>query len=401
MRFLVAALLVTGVLGHFELKTPQSRGVLVDHGSMAVFPCGGQSETSLAQRNVFPVENGMIMVDNAHKTSPFLVYAAPTDQVSALTNGTGQPGANQYSSGVLIASSKNYTGGSQVLSVGDISTQAASLNPGVDTAFLKPGAAVTLQVVQVGSSKQYVQCSDVILGDSSEQLLTQCLTNPASPTCATAYWPTEAVSKDLMALCVTAPYLSACSMGKQCTTPPVNSSGLGPYCEPLSLLASACSKDVPSLPANLTAGITACQNYNKLCAPGSLVKQCVNAPKILKDFIPAAQVTKQFESMCDEMPSMSGCMQCKFEPSTLASYANCDQLTVYAKMCLAMPKHTQCVDQKAMCTARPDDNLEPSVEESVYCVASSNTVTPMPTSSPVPSYGMKLGAGFLGIVAFM
>jgi copper transporter 1 len=131
------------------------------------------------------------------------------------------------------------------------------------------------------------------------------------------------------------PYMPGCSINDSCKKKSPSDSK---YCEPFSILADVCQKDMPKMDD--------CEHYVSMCSNGTTaVEQCKTAQAI-----PTLPTTEEAAglvmSICKEMP-MEGCELCQTKPGE--TYPNCDIMKVYGKLCKAMPDMSQCPTWKTMC----------------------------------------------------
>ncbi|KAI8621772.1 Ctr copper transporter family-domain-containing protein [Chytriomyces sp. MP71] len=164
---------------------------------------------------------------------------------------------------------------------------------------------------------------------------------------------------------ITHHFIPGCSVRTICATTNTNAS----ICNPFSLLSDICATDMP--------GMKPCAQYVSMCGPeNSLVRQCKQYPPM--PHIPTTKQAKTAVSdICEEM-RMDGCELCvpAVPPTPLASsssarssqlqlaVANCDYLSVYAGLCLAMPDMVQCAQWRNMCSESPAFPLCPKAKPS-------------------------------------
>jgi hypothetical protein len=380
---------------HILFSTPRSRGAKIQTSLQKQFPCGGQAVTPLEERSIFPLKGGHVLFWHEYVKAPAFVYAFPTDEIASVSNNT-MPGV--YSTAALVASGTDFPYGDNRMTIRDMVSEAAQ-NGFSNTEWMKPGAAVTLQMAMpmTNPNRTYYLCSDVILGDSTPDLVQKCVANPTLAECALAYYPDDEAEAQFEDLCVKAPYLTSCNFHEVCeegTTVEHEGSELGRYCGYQFLLKAACTVDVPSLPSAITGNVTECADRSKLCASGSVVKQCLNNPPVPAGYIPTSELRKQSQAFCAAAPTTKDCSSCKSDVSnTLNGYivpnspiqrATCmNMLSTFSDNCMHTPGNAACAAHKSMCVARPDDNISPDLSKTEFCVDIAHSDhSDMPKPSP-------------------
>ncbi|KAJ3088956.1 hypothetical protein HK102_007543 [Quaeritorhiza haematococci] len=206
----------------------------------------------------------------------------------------------------------------------------------------------------------------LLLGSTAAQQQT-CLQSPQSASCADFTYPPANITADLTDLCTQMPFMPGCSLKNLCEDAAAKglSSVAGSNgCQPFALLGGVCKKDMPRM--------RGCAGYSALCnANGSVVGQCTQFPP-LPEFPTTDLVRNQVLSICTEM-TMDGCEKCRF--ATPTSYPDCDLLSVYSQLCIAMPNMYQCAEWKTFCSAGSNSQLP-------YCGGSSS-----PSSSTTSTSG--------------
>lgn len=102
-----------------------------------------------------------------------------------------------------------------------------------------------------------------------------------------------------------------------------------------------------------------CANYNTICRSGKTdssslntnVQQCHSATG-LANMLNTKTVNDRVKSICEAMPGMDGCDRCKFEVGK--TYAACDLLSVYGRLCFDMPEMYQCGEWMTLCKSNPE-----------------------------------------------
>ena len=159
-----------------------------------------------------------------------------------------------------------------------------------------------------------------------------CLQKPFLEQCRQFQIPEANVSLALDNLCSMMNWMPGCAVRRLCSF----SSNIAmdrKICEPFSILADICAKDMPRMKG--------CSIYTQICQPGSVVDQCTQYPPL--PFLPTTRESRDYvNSICNEM-DMDGCELCvnianiKAIRSAKDVPKPCDAFTVYASLCLVMP----------------------------------------------------------------
>ncbi|KAJ3088016.1 hypothetical protein HK102_009772 [Quaeritorhiza haematococci] len=207
-----------------------------------------------------------------------------------------------------------------------------------------------------------------------------CIANPQNASCANYVYPTANITADLTDLCTQMSFMPGCSVKTMCEQASLNKSDVAtkPYCQPFSVLANVCAKDMPRM--------RGCRNYSAMCAQNSTVAQCTQSPAIAN--IPTTNVARdQVRSICTSMPKMAGCEKCVFRDAN--SYPECDLLGVYSTLCLDMPDMAECAGWKTMCSG---------AEGLPFCSSQLNkNATSQPTSGSSNGFTFQKEMGLVAV----
>lgn len=163
-----------------------------------------------------------------------------------------------------------------------------------------------------------------------------CIDDPTAPACRTYTY--KNASNDLKSACGgMMASMSGCSVRTQCQ---VGGAG-GAACSPFSLLLLACS-EMPMM--------SACDTAHKLCAAGSVVRECTEEPPLLLKIPTSSNARSGVRGACAQMPKMPGCDMC-------TDTACADPLLALSRVCAAMPAMAQCTGWLAWCE-QPDGASE-------------------------------------------
>ncbi|KAJ2997085.1 hypothetical protein HDV02_005899 [Globomyces sp. JEL0801] len=172
------------------------------------------------------------------------------------------------------------------------------------------------------------------------RILSQCPSNPTDSGCAAFTMSDANITASSGSLCKQMPGMPSCELQKSCASRGKSDS----YCSPFALYATQCT-DMNTM--------SDCSTYNKMCGSNpsvALPSQCKALP--LTAFPSTEKTTQLIYGICTSM-TMSGCETCKIK-SAEETYASCDLIGTYAKLCQAMPDMSQCQAWKSMCKATPD-----------------------------------------------
>mmetsp|Transcript_22791 Transcript_22791/g.56278 ORF Transcript_22791/g.56278 Transcript_22791/m.56278 type:complete len:395 (-) Transcript_22791:220-1404(-) len=167
-----------------------------------------------------------------------------------------------------------------------------------------------------------------------------CFEDPAQAVCkdAETYYQTALVNADLDALCESRPFASACSIRRRCQA----GSASGQFCEPWSLLHSACAATWGETMGDLPQ----CSKFKSLCAPTlTAVAQCSRMEGV-PHLVSTDAASSAVQALCTEMPGMSDCKKCALNVCP-------DPLQTLSDLCLSMPMGG-CNGWTAMCDSHPD-----------------------------------------------
>lgn len=174
-----------------------------------------------------------------------------------------------------------------------------------------------------------------------------CVMAPTQSDCANYKYPHA--DANLGMLCMHMSSMTGCSLRKQCKS----GGAKGPLCNSFSLLADVCR---PSEGMEMMMG---CHNYTKLCAKGSVVKEC-NTDEAFSA-LPTTMKAKQLTiETCNEMSMMDGCTSCTNKTCT-------DPLMSYADVCRSMPSMGECEAWKEFCKMAGGDAKAFCPGENAYC----------------------------------
>ncbi len=169
-----------------------------------------------------------------------------------------------------------------------------------------------------------------------------CIASPSQPSCSAYTYPANRTSTELSTLCAHTPSLPACSVRRQC-----EAHGGGSACAPFSLLADVCTQ--------MASNSVCTSGYGSLCAPDSLVTECVSLPPLPR--LPTMdQAETSARSICHQMPGMSACSSC----SSAASGCP-DPLLSLSMLCLAMPGMDACASWRAFCAVEATARALPTL----------------------------------------
>ncbi|KAG0232568.1 hypothetical protein BGW42_008082 [Actinomortierella wolfii] len=214
-----------------------------------------------------------------------------------------------------------------------------------------------------------------------------CLTNSSDPSCKSYTMPPEMVKQDLDGLCQQMPYMPGCSLYKACQ----DAGKTDAWCQPFSLLADICNKDMPKM--------RDCARYVSLCGQPAnattnraVPDQCTSQPMI-SSFPTTKEASNLVIDICTEM-DMAGCERCP-KPAPGAYAADCDTIGTYAILCKAMPDMRQCAQWKEMCSASSPTASSLQFQNSQYCAAGQGD----PEMDP-PAMRMYFHLGYADYVLF-
>ncbi|KAI9144818.1 Ctr copper transporter family-domain-containing protein [Paraphysoderma sedebokerense] len=172
-----------------------------------------------------------------------------------------------------------------------------------------------------------------------------CVSTPWDSSCADYRYPTDLQDADNINLCTQMNFMSGCTIDKICKATSMTATSLKAkgYCDGFSVLANTCKNDMPKMGG--------CKNYVSMCAPtNSTVKQCT-ASTAIPGLPTTSTVNSAVRSICNSH-TMEGCEKCTFASPT--AFGNCDLLTVYSQLCVAMPNMEECGSWKTMCSQSPE-----------------------------------------------
>ncbi|KAG0220683.1 hypothetical protein B0O80DRAFT_439576 [Mortierella sp. GBAus27b] len=168
-----------------------------------------------------------------------------------------------------------------------------------------------------------------------------CLSTPTNATCSNYTIPASNITTAISDICKTASYLPGCSLNTACSA---DSKLNATYCAPLTVLASLCK---PTDDAAVTSAVCS-KTYGVFCADNSLIPGCKSQPAF--PGLPSGKaVTGAVYSVCQEMPSMTGCTICPAPDAT--GYSKCDEVKAWKDLCLDMPEMSQCPSYNTMCNS--------------------------------------------------
>mmetsp|Transcript_42042 Transcript_42042/g.134230 ORF Transcript_42042/g.134230 Transcript_42042/m.134230 type:complete len:592 (+) Transcript_42042:810-2585(+) len=135
--------------------------------------------------------------------------------------------------------------------------------------------------------------------------------------CTSYTYPDASSSADIDATCLANSKPTACAIWKKCGA----GDAFGAVCEPFRVLATLCS-EVPSAPG--------CATYGGLCSPGSVVRQCSEAPA-LENLVTGEVLQRSVISMCNQH-YMNGCNDCTSDDMCPSPFAAMSKVCQYMYM---------------------------------------------------------------------
>ncbi|KAF9157964.1 hypothetical protein DFQ26_008123 [Actinomortierella ambigua] len=214
-----------------------------------------------------------------------------------------------------------------------------------------------------------------------------CLTNSSDPSCKSYTMPADMVKTDLDALCKQMPYMPGCSIYKSCQ----DMGKTDEWCQPLSLLADVCAKDMPSM-RDCSHYVSMCGQPANATSPRAVPDECKTQPMV--DSLPTTKEASNLViDICTEM-DMAGCERCP-KPAPGAYAADCDTIGTYAILCKSMPDMSQCATWKTMCSPTSPTDPQLNFDQSQYCAAGQGD----PEMDP-PAMRMFFHLGYADYVLF-
>lgn len=132
--------------------------------------------------------------------------------------------------------------------------------------------------------------------------------------------------------------MPACAMRQLC----LNGDMSGDFCVEFSLLADICHNGM-----NMQG---LCNNYNSLCATGSVVQECQDYAPV-QNYLTYADVQTDVNSLCGSMPNMDACQQCTQSSN---GWSCSSPLVTVSSICQSMWMNG-CSNWQSMCQALEND----------------------------------------------
>ncbi|KAJ3113548.1 hypothetical protein HDU96_003285 [Phlyctochytrium bullatum] len=168
--------------------------------------------------------------------------------------------------------------------------------------------------------------------------MASCYDDPTVDACEDFEIPADNATLAVTNLCRAMDWMPGCRVAEVCRNDR-NLNATAKFCRPVAVLSDICAFDMPRM--------RGCATYQKVCKPGTKVKQC--SRDLPLPYIPTTSETLSLvRSICDEMDH-TGCEQC-----VAGSGKPCDAFTVYANLCLVMPSMGQCSRFHNLCSSTPN-----------------------------------------------